>query len=290
MILLGKKEAIFIDGFTFRLQRKANFRSIWYCSMYHRGCRTLAHLGESKELKVLRRQDYHGPPEMYLHTDGSYIVELSNSATVINYTYAGIHLTGIDKKVITEAVGAVPCTIKAAGPWRISVIKTNFRFCEERTIMSRRACTKYQMAHMLDYTRNTRMQPSENRKRGSGWSQTDLEHALADVKNNQISERAAALKYNIPRRTLKNHIQSGSSSKRMGRKAVFTDKQENELVEIISNIDVALSQKVIRKQAYLFCQRNNIKNPFSDKKSTAGKKWLSNFLARKKDIYHNVKQ
>ncbi|CAB3262426.1 unnamed protein product [Arctia plantaginis] len=131
------------------------------------------------------------------------------------------------------------------------------------------------------------MKRSQKRKRGSGWSQTDLQNALDDIKNNRISERAAALKYNIPRRTLKNHIKSGSVVKRLGRKAVFTDTQEKELVERIkkfSNIGMPLTPKIIRKQAYLFCKRNNIKNPFSDKKSTAGKKWLYNFLVLNKDI------
>lgn len=127
------------------------------------------------------------------------------------------------------------------------------------------------------------MEPSQKRKRGSGWSQTDLLGALDDIQNNQMSERAAALKYNIPRRTLKNHIKSGSAVKRMGRKTVFTDTQEKELVERIkkfSNIGMPLTPKTIRKQAYLFCERNKIKNPFSDKKSTAGKKWLNNFIAQ----------
>lgn len=49
------------------------------------------------------------------------------------------------------------------------------------------------------------MEPSQQRKRGSGWSQSDLLDALDDVKNNRLSERGAAIKYNIPRRTLKNH-------------------------------------------------------------------------------------
>lgn len=75
--------------------------------------------------------------------------------------------------------------------------------------------------------------------------------------------------------------------KRLGRKAVFTDTQEKELGERIkknSNIGMPLTPKIIRKQAYLFCERNNIKNHFSDKTSTAGKKWLKNFLARNKEI------
>lgn len=132
-----------------------------------------------------------------------------------------------------------------------------------------------------------RMEPLQKRKRGSGWSQTDLQDAIEDVKNHQMSERAAALKYNIPRRTLKNHLVSGNAVKRLGRKSVFTDTQEKELVERIkkfSSIGMPLTAKIIRKQAYLFCERNNIKNPFSDKKSTAGRKWLKNFLARNKNI------
>lgn len=73
----------------------------------------------------------------------------------------------------------------------------------------------------------------------------------------------------------------------MGRKAIFTIAQEKDLAERIkkfSKIGVPLTPKVIRKHAYLFCEKHNIPNCFNDKNSIAGRKWLKNFLARNKDI------
>ncbi|KAL3275262.1 hypothetical protein HHI36_020031 [Cryptolaemus montrouzieri] len=127
------------------------------------------------------------------------------------------------------------------------------------------------------------MELSREKKRCSGWSQSDLQNALDDIKNKRLSDRAASLKYKVPRRTLRNHIKTGSVVKRMGRKPVFTDSQEKQLLQSIkelSNMGMPLTPKVIREEAYLFCERYKIKNPFSDKKSAAGKKWLNNFLAR----------
>lgn len=131
------------------------------------------------------------------------------------------------------------------------------------------------------------MEPITKKKRGIGWSQSDMKNALEEIKNSRMSERAVALKYNIPRRTLKNHMKSGSAVKRMGRKAIFTEAQEKDLAERIkrfSKIGVPLTPKLIRRHAYLFCKKHNIQNCFSDQKSTAGRKWLKNFLARNKDI------
>lgn len=130
------------------------------------------------------------------------------------------------------------------------------------------------------------MEPSNKKQRGKGWSQSDLENALNEVKNKRISERAAALKYNIPRRTLRNHITSGNTVKRLGRKAIFTETQEKYLSERIKKFTktgAPLNPTLIRKHAYLFCRKNNIQNCFSDKKSTAGRKWLENFLKRNAD-------
>ncbi|KAL0830168.1 hypothetical protein ABMA28_003625 [Loxostege sticticalis] len=73
----------------------------------------------------------------------------------------------------------------------------------------------------------------------------------------------------------------------MGRKPIFTEAQEKDLAERIkrfSKVGVPLTPKLIRRHAFLFCEKHNIQNCFSDKKSTAGRKWLKNFLARNKDI------
>ncbi|XP_052740022.1 protein tramtrack, beta isoform isoform X30 [Bicyclus anynana] len=74
IIQLGKKTLLYIGGYTFAVhRRKANYGSIWYCSMYGRGCRTLAHLDENNELKLFRGKHNHDPPKLYQVSDGTFI-------------------------------------------------------------------------------------------------------------------------------------------------------------------------------------------------------------------------
>lgn len=53
------------------------------------------------------------------------------------------------------------------------------------------------------------MEPFQKRKPSSLGSQLDLQDALDFIKSNHKSKRAAALKYNTPRRKLKGHIKYG---------------------------------------------------------------------------------
>lgn len=132
--------------------------------------------------------------------------------------------------------------------------------------------------------------PVPKRKRGL-WSQSALQNALDDVLVNHMSEHKAALKYKIPRRTLRNHISSGSRVKQLGRARVLSDTQEKDLLEQIKKTlktGVPLTSKIIRREAYSFCEEHGIKHQFNGKQSTAGKKWLESFLMRNKHILNVV--
>ncbi|CAB3221940.1 unnamed protein product [Arctia plantaginis] len=130
------------------------------------------------------------------------------------------------------------------------------------------------------------MEPSTKKRRGE-WTETQLKSALQAVKSCQMSQREAAETYGIPRRTLRNHIESGSMEKITGRVPILNKSQEKDLCKRIirlSQIGMPLTPKIVRKQAYEFCKANNVPNLFSDKKNIAGKKWLTNFVKRNPEI------
>ncbi|CAK1582436.1 unnamed protein product [Parnassius mnemosyne] len=114
---------------------------------------------------------------------------------------------------------------------------------------------------------------SKGEKRGQLWTEGGLQAAMNAVQRGQLSQRAAASRHNIPRRTLRDHLKR--------------KHQENDLVERIkrfAKIGVPLTPKFIRKQAYMFCETYKIKNNFNNSKRIAGTDWLRYFLKRNPSI------
>ncbi|XP_072931645.1 uncharacterized protein [Epargyreus clarus] len=130
------------------------------------------------------------------------------------------------------------------------------------------------------------MEPPSKKRRGE-WTETQLKSALQAVNSCQMSQRKAAETYGIPRRTLRNHIKSGSTKKITGRVPILSKSQEKDLCKRIvrlSQVGMPLTPKIVRKQAYEFCKANNVPNRFNDAKNIAGKKWLKNFVKRNPEI------
>lgn len=114
------------------------------------------------------------------------------------------------------------------------------------------------------------------------WTEDQLREALRMVRAGMAVRRAADV-YSIPRRTLRNHIKTGVEMKKMGRNSILTSAQENELCNRIfrlASIGYPLTGKLIRRSVFVFCQENNINNPFPEGKGMAGKKWLNLFRKR----------
>ncbi|CAH0719105.1 unnamed protein product, partial [Brenthis ino] len=131
------------------------------------------------------------------------------------------------------------------------------------------------------------MSESKPRKRGSTWDEDSLRRAMEAVQNNQLNTNAAALKFNIPRRTLRNHLVSGNSTKIIGKTTILTKQLEEDISQRIkrfAKLGVPLTPKFIRKQAFLFCERFKIKHSFNMSTRMAGRKWLKMFLARNPSI------
>ncbi|CAH0717720.1 unnamed protein product, partial [Brenthis ino] len=97
----------------------------------------------------------------------------------------------------------------------------------------------------------SRTSESKPRKRGSTWDEDSLRRAMEAVRNNQLNTNTAALKFNIPRRTLRNHLVSGNSTKIIGKTTILTKQ---------------------------------LKHSFNMSTRMAGRKWLKMFLARNPSI------
>ncbi|CAH2100623.1 unnamed protein product [Euphydryas editha] len=114
-----------------------------------------------------------------------------------------------------------------------------------------------------------------------------MKAAINAVQKGRLTQRVAAARYNIPRRTLRDHLKTGQEIKRFGRKPILTKKQEEDLaarIKRFANIGIPLTTKFIRKQAFLFCERYDITNNFGSSKRVAGVDWLRSFLKRNPSI------
>ncbi|CAG9837954.1 unnamed protein product [Diabrotica balteata] len=113
-------------------------------------------------------------------------------------------------------------------------------------------CTRLQKrcsnAYFSEKTRDM-----STRKRAQ-WTEEAIEAAMNAVRDGMAVYKAA-LTFNIPRRTLRNHLASGSLQKRIGRRPVLTKLQEEELVRRIGrlcDVGMPLTPKILRKNVYAF--------------------------------------
>lgn len=91
------------------------------------------------------------------------------------------------------------------------------------------------------------------KKRGSTWDEDSLRRTMEAVQNNKLNTNAAAIKFNIPRRTLRNHILSGNSAKIIGKTTILTKQLEEDLSQRIirfAKLGIPLTPKFIRKPAF----------------------------------------
>lgn len=131
------------------------------------------------------------------------------------------------------------------------------------------------------------MSGSKPRKRGSTWDEDSLRRAMEAVQKNALNTNAAALKFNIPRRTLRNHLLTGNTTKIIGKTTILSKQLEEDLAQRIkrfAKLGIPLTPKFIRKQAFLFCERFKIKHSFNMSTRMAGRKWLKMFLIRNPSI------
>lgn len=116
----------------------------------------------------------------------------------------------------------------------------------------------------------------------ANWTSEMMEEAIDLLKQGK-SQRYVEKHCGIPRRTLRNHLKSGNTERKLGRKKFLTADQENELENRIirlSEVGVPLTPKQLRRCVYNFTKANSIENKFNVQKEMAGKDWFQRFLKR----------
>ncbi|XP_065212189.1 uncharacterized protein LOC135839874 [Planococcus citri] len=120
----------------------------------------------------------------------------------------------------------------------------------------------------------------------AAWSEEELRAALDEIKEGS-SIRTAAIRHNVPRSTVRNHLKTGVTKKRMGRTRVLQMYHEEQLVSRIvrfAQTGMSITNNVITRSVFTFCKENYIDNPFNKDVAKAGRKWLRDFLDRNPGI------
>ncbi|XP_023943922.2 protein tramtrack, beta isoform isoform X5 [Bicyclus anynana] len=120
-------------------------------------------------------------------------------------------------------------------------------------------------------------------KRIAQWTPENMAAAMIAVNKGHLTPNKAASWYGIPRRTLLDHLKTGCITKCMGRKATLSKEHERELVNRIiqkARNGMSITNVLIRREAFLFCEENQIEHKFDLNFRIAGKSWLRTFVER----------
>lgn len=132
--------------------------------------------------------------------------------------------------------------------------------------------------------------PPHNYKTRKQYSEDAMKAALNVVREKKMGYLKASQTYNVPKTTLfRLSNEKGTAidtliRKKMGRKPVFDEISENELVDYALKMQstlYGLTKMDMRRLAYQLAKKNNKPNPF--KNESAGRHWLNGFLRRQKD-------
>lgn len=128
---------------------------------------------------------------------------------------------------------------------------------------------------------------SGTRRRSQGlkvkWTQDELSRAFKLVEDG-TAIREAARTCGIPFSTLQERLKhKNCESPSLGRNPVFTREQEAEMadqVKFLGKIFYGCTSIQIRKMAYEYAVKNNVKHNFNEDLGMAGKDWIKGFMKR----------
>jgi len=119
------------------------------------------------------------------------------------------------------------------------------------------------------------------------WSEENMKRAIQDVLDREMSERAAAKSYEVPRTSLQDRVKAVKQGQNvilkplLGRfQQIFTPEYERQLCQHVIDLDnrlMPLTRSEFLRLAYDLAEKSNIDHRFNKEKRTAGKDffWLS---------------
>ncbi|XP_071441727.1 uncharacterized protein [Hetaerina americana] len=130
-----------------------------------------------------------------------------------------------------------------------------------------------------------------NRKREKSWDEAAMKAAAGAFLSGEMSARGAALKYKIPSSTLRRRLmkiiyanpERNVASSRIGRRRIFTDEQERELINFLNKVErmsFGMNRKQCRVLVYWFAESQGIPHHFSRSTKMAGTAWFKEFTER----------
>lgn len=125
------------------------------------------------------------------------------------------------------------------------------------------------------------------------WAKDSMTMAILAIKEQRMGYLKASKTFGVPKTTLirlcqqKNKPLEEVTNLKLGRKAIFPDKFETDLVEYVLAMEASgfgLTRRDIMKLAYQLAEKNKLKHNFSNHKQSAGKTWLRLFLQRHPEV------
>lgn len=117
----------------------------------------------------------------------------------------------------------------------------------------------------------------------AAWTEDQLKAAIESVRNGE-KIRTVGRKYGIHEATLRKRLKVGlTGGPNMGRKAVFNKTQESEIsvhLILLAKLFYGVTLTELRRMAYEYAERNNIKHNFNKATKLAGKDWAQAFIKR----------
>jgi len=128
------------------------------------------------------------------------------------------------------------------------------------------------------------------------WTTESLKNAVAEVRANVFTIRAAARAYNIPRTTLQEYVNSSTRQRplshdhepgKLGRYPMLGVEFERELCEYakkMSDLYYGLTKAQMCKLAYELAWKNGLRHTFNKDKMMAGDDWFHGFIQRNPSV------
>lgn len=127
--------------------------------------------------------------------------------------------------------------------------------------------------------------PRTNKRKTNkqSWTVETLNAALNAVKDG-LAVRKAARQFGIPESTLRDNKKRETVTKlSLGRKPTFTKDQEKDIADHViklSKMFYGITPDELRRVAYEYAERNNLKHAFNKTTKLAGKDWEKLFISR----------